>query len=128
MFVILEKKGGKLSFCPQKWVKKSDDGKDVVFWPKKNQTTLQQDPESEPVLDGAEKWLYVPDLVKRWNIPSVKEAEHEIDVMINKTDTDLAESEEENIIMRTRQKKCRRKKNDIDHSAIYHWIHSGHAA
>lgn len=94
MFVILQDVRGRLSYAPESWVKLNDKNEEVVFWPKRNQTSLQNDPTSEPIIFGDNKWLEVNDVVKRRGILSKELAEKEMDVMMMTSSTDETDSEQ----------------------------------
>lgn len=100
MYCILEDNRGRLSYCPENWIKTSSDGAEVIYWPKSNQNTYIDDPDSEPVLSGANKWLVIQDKVKRRHLQSKAEANHEMDQMLmlsrTETDTDAEDKLEEN--------------------------------
>lgn len=98
MFVVLQDRCGRLSYAPQNWVKVCEDNKEIIYWPKKNQTALQNDATSEPVLFGENKWLIIGDTVKRRGILTKELAEKEIDEMMQTGDTDY--DSETNIIHR----------------------------
>lgn len=104
MYMILEDNRGRLSHCPQKWLKTSSDGKEIKYWPKSNQNALIGDPESEPILSGENKWLTVKDKIKRRNIRSKSEAEREMNRMCENTRTETETSDndgnEEQTILR----------------------------
>lgn len=101
-FMILEDKYSRLSFAPQNWLGRDKDGREIIYWPKKNQTTLVQQADSVPVFDGEYKWLVIRDKVKRKNIRTVVEAEEEIEEMMNKSVTE-PETDKESKIHQSRQ-------------------------
>lgn len=103
MFVILQDSRNRIDYAPQNWVKYKTDGTEIVYWPKKNLSNLQCDPNSEPITEGSEKWHVVPDTVKRRNIPTVDEANR----ILKKMMEEITESENEsdfasNSVRRTR--------------------------
>lgn len=97
MYCILEDNRGRLSLCPQNWIKTSADGTETLYWPKSNQNSQIGDPDSEPVVSGQNKWLIVHDKVKRRNIPSKSEAELEMEQMLeqSKTETETEDDGDE---------------------------------
>lgn len=88
MYVILEDSRKRLSYAPQKWVIVNEKGVEVIYWPKKNQSLLQNDPDSEPVLTGENKWLIVKDTIKRRGLNTKEEAEQEMKHMMAQTQTE----------------------------------------
>lgn len=90
MYCVLEDNQNRLSICPQNWIKTTIDDKQIVYWPRSNQTAYINDPDSEPVLSGPNKWLIVSDKIKRTNIPTKGEAEKIMDEMLenSRTETD----------------------------------------
>lgn len=105
MYAILEDKRGGLSCCPQNWIKQSEDGQETRYWPKNYQNELVNDPYSEPILSGEDKWLIVKDKIKRRNLLSKLDAEKEMERMDNKTETE----EEENDVINERSKRLQTK-------------------
>lgn len=86
-FMILEDKCGRLSYAPQNWLLQ-EDGKDIIYWPRKNQTILQKESDSTPILTGEDKWLVIHDKIKRKNLKSFRDAESEIEDMLAKSVTE----------------------------------------
>lgn len=81
MFVILQDSRNRVDFAPANWIKGNDDGSEIIFWPKKDVTVLQSDPNSEPVTSGPDKWHVVYDKVKRRDIATVEDANVELEKM-----------------------------------------------
>lgn len=82
MFVVLQDSRNRIDNAPQKWVQGNENGTHTIYWPKINVSALQRDVNSEPVTEGAEKWFIVNDIVKRWNIPTLDEANKEVHKMM----------------------------------------------
>lgn len=87
--MILEDRCGRLSCCPQNWLK-IENGIEIIFWPKKNISNLQKDANSMPICEGEDKWITVTDTIKRRNIMRYEDAEAELERMMetDPTDTD----------------------------------------
>lgn len=115
MFLILEDRRGRLSHAPAKWVKVAGDNREIIYWPKKNQFALQNDPESEPVLEGEYKWLIINDKIKRRGLASKEAAEAEIDRMMEYPKTETEVSEEENEGQTGESVSTRRKSKVLNH-------------
>lgn len=95
MFVVLQDRHGRLSYAPQTWIKVGSDGREIIYWPKQNQTVLQNDPHSQPVMEGNGKWLVIDEVIKRRNIASKEDVEREIDEMALESNTDGDENHNE---------------------------------
>lgn len=107
MFVILEDDRKGLSIAPQKWVIVEESGQEIIYWPKKNLTKLQNDPNSEPIVSGESQWLIVKDTIKRRGIKTLEEAEEEIEKMmqISQTEKDDEDTDGEGGRRKTRADK-----------------------
>lgn len=88
MFVVLQDRFGRLSYAPENWIKVGENNNEIIYWPRNNQSILQNDEKSEPVITGADKWIVVNDIIKRRGLPTKEAAEQEIDNMMEKSDTD----------------------------------------
>lgn len=85
------KSGLAYNYIPDNWIVPTDDGANIVYWPKKNQTVLINDPKSVPVLSGEDKWLMLTnyDVIQR-GIKKLTTACELQDRLIDGHDSDLS--------------------------------------
>lgn len=91
MFIIFEElPKGTLEYCPSNWLLKSKSGSEALYWPRKQQTILQRQPDSKPVLDGSaeETWFNIAAIIKRRKLATKEAAEEEIQRMVEKSETE----------------------------------------
>lgn len=107
MFVITEDRFGRLDFGPEKWVSRDQKNIEFIYWPKKDQTLLQRDPNSAPVISGPDKWIAKYDTIKQRAIPeltTVERTENFLDKMLQQSRTEN-DSESTNFEQQTRKRK-----------------------
>lgn len=94
----------------------NEKGEEVKYWPRKNLTKLQCDPNSEPITSGPDKWYVIDDTIKRRDIPSVEECNKELERM----EYNLTESENEMLQRDTRSTKPKSAKSSNNAIPQFH--------